>query len=63
MKTRRVVSAAAVLLGALGLAACATPAPPPTRALGAPASIGNGSVASYAEFDAAGAPKVIGVAF
>ena len=45
------------------MAPVSAPAPTPTRALGAPASLGNGTVASYAEFDASGAPKVIGVAF
>jgi len=63
MKIRRVLCAATVVLSALSLGACSAPAPTPTRALGAPASLGNGTVASYAEFDASGAPKVIGVAF
>lgn len=54
----RVLSMAAAILGAVGLAGCA--AGPMT---GAPASLGNGSVASYAEIDAGGAPKAIGVRF
>lgn len=50
---------------ALSLAGCAgaPPAAAPARALGAPAALGNGTVASYAEFDAAGAPRAIGVVF
>jgi hypothetical protein len=34
-----------------------------TRALGAPSALGNGMVASYAEFDVSGAPTAIGVVF
>jgi hypothetical protein len=52
-----------VALGAWGLAGCAAPVTEAAPMLGAPASLGNGSVASYAELDAAGAPKVIGVMF
>jgi hypothetical protein len=33
------------------------------RALGAASALGNGTVASYAEFDASGAPRAIGVVF
>ena len=50
---------------ALLLAACAI-APqggPGARALGAPSAIGNGTVAGYAEFEASGAVKAIGVVF
>ncbi len=52
-------------LGTWGLAGCAAPATeaPPMTMLGVPASMGNGSVAGYAELDAAGGPKVIGVMF
>jgi hypothetical protein len=35
----------------------------PARLSGAPVNLGDGPVASYAEFDAAGKPKAIGVAF
>jgi hypothetical protein len=31
--------------------------------LGTPSNLGNGTVASYAEFDKSGAPKAIGVVF
>ena len=50
---------------ALLLAACAiTPqGSPGVQALGAPSAIGNGTVASYAEFDASGAVTAIGVVF
>ena len=56
--------AAIVGLGAL-LAACASVPPnePGARALGASSALGNGTVASYAEFDASGAVKAIGVVF
>ena len=50
----------ALALGAT--AGCAGPAPPAPM-LGTPVSLGTGTVASYAEVDAAGAPKVIGVMF
>ncbi len=36
---------------------------PKPRALGAPSALGNGTVASYAEFDPSGVPKAIGVVF
>lgn len=52
-------------IAVLVLAGCAH-APqggPAPRALGARSTLGNGTVASYAEFDAAGAPKSIGVVF
>jgi hypothetical protein len=47
----------AVSLGIL--AGCASPAP----MMGTPESLGNGSVAAYAEVDSAGAPQVVGVMF
>ena len=34
-----------------------------SRSLGANASVGNGTVSSYAEFDETGAPKAIGIVF
>lgn len=60
MKTRRVVSTAAVILAALNLGFSATTS---ARVLGTPSNLGNGTVASYAEFDESGAPKAIGVVF
>jgi hypothetical protein len=60
MKTSQVVSAIAVILGALSLGSSATR---PARILGAPSSLGKGTVASYSEFDASGALKAIGVVF
>jgi hypothetical protein len=60
MKTGRLVSVVAAVLGALSLG-CSTQRA--ARVLGMPASLGNGTVASYAEFNNAGAPKVIGVVF
>ncbi len=56
--------AVAVTLGLL-LAACSAgpQGVPKARALGAPATLGNGTVAGYAEFDAAGAMNAIGVVF
>ncbi len=48
------------LIGASGLASAA---PIGARVLGTPSSLGNGTVASYAEFDKSGAPKAIGVVF
>ncbi len=50
---------------ALLLAACAIPpqATPDVRALGAPSTIGSGTAAAYAEFEASGAVKAIGVVF
>jgi hypothetical protein len=60
MKTRRVVSIVAAILAALSLGSSTTRT---ARVLGTLSSLGNGTVASYAEFDASGAPKVIGVVF
>jgi hypothetical protein len=60
MKTGRVTSAVAAVLGALSLS-CSTQRA--ARVLSMPSSLGNGTVASYAEFDRSGAPKVIGVVF
>ena len=52
---------------AIGLALVGCASPPQgeraSRVLGTPAALGNGTVASYAEFDAAGAPLAIGVVF
>ena len=59
----RVHSALAVL-GILLVGCGQTPQTSPNpRTLGAPSALGNGMVASYAEFDASGAPKAIGVLF
>jgi len=60
MKTSLVLSAVAAVLGALSLGGSTTTS---TRVLGTPSSLGNGTVASYAEFDGAGALKAIGVVF
>jgi hypothetical protein len=60
MKTRTVVSAVAAILVALSLGYSATRR---TRVLGTPSNLGNGTVASYSEFDASGAPEAIGVVF
>lgn len=51
---------AAAFLGLL-LAGCAHG--PTARSLGAPATLGSGTVASYADFDATGAVQAIGVVF
>jgi hypothetical protein len=60
MKTRQVVSTVAATLAAFSLGYSAQSA---ARVLGTPSNLGNGTVASYAEFDGAGAPKTIGVVF
>jgi hypothetical protein len=60
MKTRRVVSTVAAILAALSLGSSTTRS---ARVLGTPSNLGNGTVASYAEFDKSGAPKAIGVVF
>ena len=60
MKTRRVVSTVAAIVAAFSLG-CSTQRA--ARVLGTPSNLGNGTVASYAEFDNAGAPKAIGVVF
>src|ERR1700693_5075419 len=60
MKIGRVVSAVAAVLVALSLG-CSTQSA--SRVHGMASSLGNGTVASYAEFDKSGAPKVIGVVF
>lgn len=60
MKTCRALSAVATVLGALSLGCSTTRA---ARVLGTPSSLGNGTVASYAEIDESGAPKAIGVVF
>lgn len=56
----------ALFFTALAILGCSDnrPAGVPTgRVLGANASVGNGTVASYAEFDKNGAPKAIGIVF
>ena len=54
----------AMMAAALGaMAGCVVPPPAPALMLGTPASLGNGTVTTYAEVDAAGAPKVIGLMF
>ena len=60
MKTRQVVSTVAAILAAFGIGYSA---PRAARVLGTPSGLGNGTVASYAEFDKSGAPKAIGVVF
>lgn len=60
MKTRRVVSSVAAILAALSLGCSTTRT---ARVLGTPSSLGNGTVTSYSELDASGAPKAIGVLF
>ncbi len=60
MKTSLVLSAVAAVLGALSLGCSTTRT---ARVLGAPSSLGNGTVASYSELDASRAPKAIGVVF
>ena len=55
----------AILMPGLLMAGC-TRAPesvPNPRAVGAPSTLGNGSLAGYGEFDASGAPRAIGVVF
>lgn len=46
-----------------GLTACAVPAPPPATMMGPSADLGKGKISTYAEVDAAGAPKAVGVMF
>jgi hypothetical protein len=55
----------ALLAIGLVLAGCASPpqGERASRVLGTPAALGNGTVAGYAEFDAAGAPLAIGIVF
>ncbi|HSB80553.1 MAG TPA: hypothetical protein VLM91_17365 [Candidatus Methylomirabilis sp.] len=60
MKTSLVLFAVAAVLGALSPGYSAQGA---ARVLGTPSNLGNGTVASYAEFDKSGAPKAIGVVF
>ena len=60
MKTRQVVSTVAAILAAFSLG-CSTQRA--ARFLGTPSNLGNGTVASYAEFDKSGAPSAIGVLF
>jgi hypothetical protein len=61
MKTSLVLSAVAAVLGALMSLGCSTTWA--ARVVGTPSSLGNGTVASYAELDGAGALKAIGVVF
>ncbi len=60
MKTHQVVFTVAAILAALSLGTSTQRA---ARVLGTPSNLGNGTVASYAEFDKSGAPKAIGVVF
>src|SRR5689334_1149209 len=54
----------AALCAALQVTACSqTRNANPSRFLGAAASVGKGTVSSYAEFDSNGAPKAIGIVF
>jgi hypothetical protein len=60
----RTPSELSLLAATLALAACASsPTSPPARSLGWQAPLGDGVVASYAEFDASGAPAAIGIVF
>ena len=54
MKTRIVVFTVAAILAALSLGFSTARS---ARVLGTPSNLGNGTVASYAEFDKAGAPN------
>jgi hypothetical protein len=58
IKTRLVVFTVAAILAALSLGFSTARS---ARVLGTPSNLGNGTVASYAEFDKSGAPKAIGV--
>jgi hypothetical protein len=60
MKLGRVLFAGASVLGALSVGASTAVA---ERFLGTPSSLGNGTVASYADLDNAGVPRAIGVVF
>lgn len=60
MKTSLVLFTIVAVLGALSLSCSSARS---ARVLGTPSSLGNGVVASYAEFDGSGAPKAIGVVF
>lgn len=52
-----------MLLCLIGAPVLAGASPIGARVLGTPSNLGNGTVASYAEFDESGAPKAIGVVF
>ena len=60
MRTRQVAAAVAAILAAFSLGHSAQRA---TRLLGTPSNLGNGTVASYVEFDKSGDPKEVGVVF
>lgn len=60
MTPRRVVSTIAAIGVALSLGWSTQTA---ARVLGTPSNLGNGTVASYVEFDQSGAPRAIGVVF
>jgi hypothetical protein len=60
MKNSLVLSTIAAILGALSLGCSTTRS---ARVLGTPSNLGNGTVASYSELDASGAPSAIGVLF
>ena len=61
MARQRIWTIMAVALS--GLAGCAAPPPPATTLLGVSSPLGDGNVSTYAEVDASGAPKAIGVMF
>jgi hypothetical protein len=64
MKTSLVLSTSvAILAGILAAFTLGCSTQRAARVLGTPSSLGNGTVASYAELDGAGAPKAIGVVF
>ena len=56
MKTSLVLFTVAAVLGALSTGCSTTRS---ARVLGTPSNLGNGTVASYAEFDKSGAPKTV----
>jgi hypothetical protein len=62
MRTRPILLAILILSALVGCAATPSDAPGP-RSLGWSDRLGNGTVVSYAELDAQGAPKAIGVVF
>jgi hypothetical protein len=64
--TRHELGNIVALVSALLIAGCAADVKrgePAARLLGADSKVGNGTVSTYAEFDARGAPKVIGIVF
>ena len=54
---------ATLAVAVVGMAGCAVPAPPPAQMVGPSAALGKGQISTYAEVDATGAPKAVGVVF